>query len=139
MNIKDYLENLPKDIKFKEVVNYIQEELGIKIKIDILFYENIKVEDIDDTVCKLDDEYSFCGTLEEYENEITKTYGDVINDLDTPYDAIIKYRFNENNSTLGVLVFKKEGYEMDWYDYIECKDDYDNWDEILNLFLKGDL
>lgn len=137
-DIKIYLEKIPANIKFKDVVSNIQEKLGIKILIDIEFYEAIQVEGIEKTLCQKDDEYSFSGTLEEYENGFVKTYGDVINDLDTPYDATIKYRFNEEKSTLEVLVYRKFGWEVDEEDYSENEEDYDDWDSLLSSFLKGE-
>lgn len=137
-DIKTYLENLPKDIKFRDVVEHIQEELGIEIQIDIEFYEAIKVDGIEKTLCEMDDEYSFSGTLEEYENEIVKIYGDVINNLDSPYDATIKYRFNEEKSSLEVLVYRESGIEVDEEDYLENEEEYEDWDELLISFLKGE-
>ncbi len=135
-NAKSYLKNLSNGTKFRDVVEHLQKELGIEIQIDIEFYEAIKVDGIDKTLCEMDDEYSFKGTLEEYEDDIVDVYGDVINGLNTPYDATIKYHFNEEKTTLEVLIYRNSGIEVDEEDYLENESEYEDWDELLSSFLE---
>ncbi|MDE5566786.1 MAG: hypothetical protein K2I77_07355, partial [Anaeroplasmataceae bacterium] len=59
-----------------------------------------------------------------------------INGLNTPYDATIKYHFNEEKTTLEVLIYRNSGIEVDEEDYLENESEYEDWDELLSSFLE---